>query len=194
MPKLKVSLILAIGIMVTLPSCDKVRALAGQHAGNSGPGSPIIISDNSTDLKHKGAAKDFDIKDAGSTIVATVNDNLTVTELECSPNFSGCTQTCQFDPSKKNCITLQKGWIITTFNATGNPVLVVTSADNHTVTGTYNTTEISAQVDTGNASDTGGGTALIDSADAFLSATLANPSSTTLTCSGTPCKLKIHYQ
>src|SRR5271170_6265994 len=80
----------------TAPKGQTGAAVATPETKTTGMDSPIIVSDGSTHLKHKGSNDDFRIDPSGSFDVATVKDSgYSVTWGEC---WKGVT-TCPFPPS-----------------------------------------------------------------------------------------------
>jgi hypothetical protein len=178
---MKMTLVLCA--LVALTSCQSPTTNIKPLDGDS----PIIVSDSSAHLKHKGPSQDFQVSNNGSALVAKVADGYKVSTLECWKGFSGC-------PSG----SLTAGWTLMGYDGhsgSGNLIFTMTSADNMTIGTTFvaGVTDLDSKIDM--SGDTNKGTDLIESALTLVSAVLNNNgSTTTLDCPSTPCKLRIHYK
>jgi hypothetical protein len=148
--------------------------------------SPIIVSDGTTHLKHKGAAKDFDSVVQNSNTIDVTVSSFKVDKLECSIGFSGC--------KVANPIPLTSPWTLDVFHGTdhlGYKILTIKSMDNQSVTGTIYARSYTQQNDAAN-DEAKGGTDLVEADHIPQSAALTMSGQTTyFTCPQKPCSLKI---
>jgi len=179
---MKLALLLCLIAMLTGCATQTQDDKKGKQDGTD---QPIIISDGSTHLRHKGVNADFQIAYNGSTDPVIVNDpGFAVGKGDCV----GVT-TCPTDFMKQ----LVKGWSVNVFDATSVKIMTVSSLDNVVVNTIFYGHYIDPEPD--KSGDTPG-TDLTQHDFVFNSASFTNgggATAVTITCASSPCKLKIHY-
>jgi hypothetical protein len=177
---MKIALLLSL--IVVLTGCPAPR----QNGDNKhGMDSPIIISDGSTRLRHKGSNADFQIaNNSGVDQVIVYDQGYMVNTVDCI----GVT-TC---PSAFT-NPLVAPWTMDVFDANSVKIMTISSADNMTVTINFYAHYIDPEPDV--SGDTTG-TDIIQHDYKFKSASFTNggAQSVPINCSSSPCKLKIHYK
>jgi hypothetical protein len=186
--------------IAALSGCQHVQDLGTTKTNND---SPIIVSDGmSTHLRHKnnatGSGGDFQIVDANNVPEITVND----------PTYSPQTIECvniTASPSSLACpktpfVTLVPGWTLSVYGQappSGKPILTLTApSSGPLVISNFMNNYIDPQPDTSTDADNTHGTDIIEHSVTFASAVFTNGSSSdqiTLTCTASPCKVRIHY-
>jgi hypothetical protein len=148
--------------------------------------SPIVISDGSTHLRHKGSNGDFQIAPNG----AGTFDQVTVNDSGYKVKTVDCVGVTTCPPAFTN--PLVTPWTLDVL-AGGTKIMTVSSADNMTVVTNFFVGNVFTSVD-GSGDTNGSDVAQHDYS--FSSATFTNGGAqpVTLTCSSSPCKLKIHYK
>lgn len=162
-------------VIVVLTGCP-----ATNQVGTKGMDSPIIISDGSTHLRHKGSDSDFQITNNG----VIVNDSgYTATILECKG-----AATCPGGSA----ISLVKGWTMDVFDVNSVKILTINSTDNVKVVANFYAHPIDTQRD---ASGDTQGSDITQHDYTFKSASFSNGDGTTaaISCAASHCKLRITY-
>lgn len=181
----------ALGSFVVLAGCpwNSPSDFFTKGLGEPNGDSPIVVSDGSTHLRHKGAAKDFSIAGGATTVTATVI-NATATTLNCNKNAN-----CPGAPYNLS------NWSLTVYDSGGFAIMTVKpGAAANTIDAIFQSASVDDSKD--GSSDTQGSDVSVSTA--FASAGLYNNGSTTpipLTCTSNPtgnsstyCKLKIDYK
>ena len=171
-----------LSIIVVLTGCQAAKQNPTGNDGKTGMDSPIVISDGSTHLRHKGSNGDFQIapNGAGTFDQVTVNDSgYTVKTVDCV-GVTPC-------PS-----ALVAPWTLDVL-AGGTKIMTVSSADNMIVVTNFFVGNVFTSIDS--SGDTNGSD-IAQHDDSFNSATFTNGGAlpVNLTCPSSPCKLKIHYK
>jgi hypothetical protein len=195
---MKTTLLLCLCLVVALTGCTSKTQSTGATEPTATSqtqikkmDSPIIISDGSTRLKHKGANGDFQITYNASEQV-TVNDSgYSVGAGECTKGVTSCPPSFMMQ--------LVAGWTLDVFDAGGTKIMTVSSQDNVVVATNFYGHSIDPEHD---GSDGGGdtndtnGTEIIQHDFKFKSASFTNgggAAAVPITCTSSPCKLKIQY-
>jgi hypothetical protein len=150
--------------------------------------SPIIISDGSTHLRHKGSNSDFQIapNGAGTFDQVTVNDSGHMVKAgECVKGVTTC------PPAFTN--NLVAPWTLDVLDSGGTKIMTISSADNVIVVANYFVGNVFTSAD--GSGDTNGSD-IAQSDHTFSSATFTNGGGAhpvTIACTSSPCKLKINY-
>ena len=201
---MKITLLLSLAVV--LASCS-TPAPGPQTAQNKKPiavpmDSPIIVSDGSTHLRHRGSVRDFQITTSGSNFEAIVNDSGgTVGKGECANVGTTCPSDFQN--------VLVAPWTLKVYDSNSNLVMTITPSKTSTseVDAIINGTNVSNVYASGdnsgdskdpNSAAVGGDISTPYNTNNFSFAKFTNGSSgskeETITCASSPgCKLKIHY-
>jgi hypothetical protein len=172
-------MILPLCLIVVLAGCTSTETPAKKGPVN-GMDSPIIISDGaSSHLKHKGTGADFQIT---GTSVTVSDPGFKVGAGECWKGISSC------PPSF---MALATPWNLDIYDSGGVKIMTTSSSDNMTVTTTFYDNPISPAKDGGDTN----GTDLKQKDYTFQNAMYSTGGGTPvpITCTSTPCKLRIHY-
>jgi hypothetical protein len=178
-------MILPLCLIVVLAGCSVTRKSEKKPLGSMD--SPIIISDGSTHLKHKGSVSDFQITYNGSNDPVIVSDpGFTVKKGECVAGVSNCASSFMKQ--------LVAGWTLDIYDQDnfGNKTMTVGSPDNKVILTYYYGNPVDPQPDKNETV----GTDLIQHDLDFDYAVFTNGDGSapvTMNCPGTTCKLKIHY-
>jgi hypothetical protein len=189
---------------ITLFSCCLLAALAGcsstandEQIGKAkktitvqGMDSPIIVTDGSTHLKHKGSTADFQITTNNGSTVATVKDSgFTAQNIECVIGITSCPTAFS---------NLVAGWSLNVND--GNSTLIATimspaGTNNNEVDANFIANSVNLLKNTSDTPNSDG-TDIVQPTLKFASAafTNGNGATATVTCATSPCKLKIHYK
>jgi len=173
-------MLLPLSLIVVLAGCTKSEQSESKKGPVNGMDSPIIISDGSSHLKHKGTGSDFQI--TGNNV--TVSDpTFKVGAGECWKGISSC------PPSF---MALATPWSLDIYDSNGVKIMTTSSTDNVTVTTTFYDNPIIPAKD---ASGDTNGTDLKQKDYTFQNAmfTTGGSSPVAITCTSSPCKLRIHY-
>jgi hypothetical protein len=179
-------MILPLCLIVALAGCSQEKEPGVKPVGSMD--SPIIISDGSTHLKHKGSGSDFQITYNGSTDPVIVNDTgYMVGKGQCVSGVSNCPSSF----TKQ----LVAAWTLDVYDEDNgnNKTMTVGSPDNKMILTYYYGNPIDPKAD--KSGDTAG-TDLVQHDWDFDYAVFTNGDGSapvTITCTSTPCKLKIHY-
>jgi hypothetical protein len=191
---------LLLCLVVALTGCSTPNPSATPAPG-SGPfkamDSPIIISDGSTHLRHKGANADFQITDSGAFVEAIVNDaGFQVGKGESVKGVLAA--VCPADFQKP----LVQGWKMQVFDNSNTLVMTLTTSNSPSpeVDTTFSVSNVFTSADgsgdTATNAGPGSDVGTAPNVNNFTSAIFTNGgggSPETITCNSSPCKLKIRY-